>query len=226
MIGLLKELKNMNLGQKIDLDNNDRKRKIWFMSDLHYNHQNILWINQKTRGDRFEDLEEMNQYIIKELKKKVGPDDYLFDLGDLIWKEGPAEVELFSKLLPVRSHRVLGNHDGKNLGAWGKTWKGVYDLLDLIIKKGGEDIRLTLSHYPILDWNHRYRGSWNLHGHCHGGIDLLNEKSAELRLDIGFDSEIASRTGSFLVSFDDILEVMRKKVGGMGFRDWANSKFN
>ena len=85
-----------NLGQKIDLDNNDRKRKIWFMSDLHYNHQNILWINQKTRGDRFKDLDEMNQYIIKELKKKVGPDDYLFDLGDLIWKETGKEYMTFS----------------------------------------------------------------------------------------------------------------------------------
>lgn len=213
-----------NLGQKIDLDNNDRNRKVWFMSDLHYNHQNILWINQKTRGDRFEDLTDMNQYIIKELKEKVDPDDYLFDLGDLIWKEGPAEVELFSKLLPVRSHRVLGNHDGRNLEAWGKCWRSVSDLLDLIIKKGGEDIRLTLSHYPILDWNHRYRGAWNLHGHCHGSIDKLNDKSGELRLDIGFDSDIASRVGSFLIPFEDVLKVMRQKTGGMGFRDWAKEK--
>jgi calcineurin-like phosphoesterase family protein len=168
----------------------------------------------------------MNQYIIKELKTKVGPDDYLFDLGDLIWKETAAEIKIFSDLLPVRSFRLLGNHDGKNLGAWGKTWKGVYDLLDLIIKKGGEDIRLTLSHYPILDWNHRYRGAWNLHGHCHGGVDKLNEESAELRMDIGFDSNIATRTGSFLVSFEDVLTEMKKKTGGLNFRDWSKSKFN
>ena len=216
----------MNLGPKIDLDNNDKKRKVWFMSDLHYNHENILWINKKTRG-HFQDITQMNQYILKELKEKVNKEvDILFDLGDLIWKEGPAEVELFSKLLPVRSHRVMGNHDGKNLGAWGKTWKGVYDLLDLIIKKDGEDIRLTLSHYPILDWNHRYRGAWNLHGHCHGGVDKLNEESGELRLDIGFDSDIATRTGSFLVSFEDVLTEMKKKVGGKNFRDWSKERFN
>ena len=214
-----------NLGQKIDLDNNDRNRKVWFMSDLHYNHQNILWINKKTRG-HFNEVGEMNQYILSELKEKVGPEDIVFDLGDLIWKETTAEIKTFSNLLPVRSYRVLGNHDGKNLGAWGKTWKGVYDLLDLIIKKDGEDIRLTLSHYPILDWNHRYRGAWNLHGHCHGGVDKLNEESGELRLDIGFDSDIATWTGSFLVSFDDILTEMKKKTGGLNFRDWSKSKFN
>ena len=216
----------MNLGQKIDLDNNDRNRKIWFMSDLHYNHGNILWINQPTRGDRFKDLEEMNQYILGELREKVGPDDILFDLGDLIWKEGPAEVEKLSEVLPVRSFRVLGNHDGRNLGAWGKTWRGIYDLLDLIIKKDGEDIRITLSHYPLLDWNHRYRGSWNLHGHCHGGIDTLNNESAELRMDIGFDGKEAQKVGSFLIPFDSILAVMKERTGGIGFRDWAKKRFD
>jgi calcineurin-like phosphoesterase family protein len=216
----------MNLGQKIDLDNNDRNRKIWFMSDLHYNHENILWINQPTRGDRFKDLEEMNQYILSELREKVGPNDILFDLGDLIWKEGPPEIKSFSEVLPVRSFRLLGNHDGKNLVAWGKTWMGVYDILDLIIKKDGEDIRLTLSHYPILDWNHRYRGSWDLHGHCHGGIDKLNNESDELRMDIGFDSEIASRIGSFLIPFEFVLEVMKEKTDGEKFREWAKDKFN
>lgn len=215
-----------NLGPKIDLDNNDKKRKVWFMSDLHYNHENILWINKKTRG-HFEDVERMNQYILKELKEKVNKErDILFDLGDLIWKEGPAEVELFSEVLPVRSYRVLGNHDGKNLVAWGKCWRGIYDILDLIIKYKDEDIRITLSHYPILDWNHRYRGSWNLHGHCHGNIDKLNEESAELRMDIGFDSDIATRTGSFLVSFEDILTKMKKKVEGKNFRDWSKERFN
>ena len=216
-----------NLGQKIDLDNNDRNRKIWFMSDLHYNHRNILWINQPTRGDKFKDLGEMNQYILSELREKVKEGDILFDLGDLIWKEGPPEIKSFSEVLPVRSHRVLGNHDGKNLGAWGKTWKGVYDLLDLIIKKDGEDIRLTLSHYPILDWNHRYRGAWNLHGHCHGGIDLLNDKSGELRMDIGFDGKEAKEVGSFLIPFEHVLTKMKERVGGKNFRDWAkDDKFH
>ena len=215
-----------NLGPKIDLDNNDRNRKVWFMSDLHYNHQNILWINKKTRGDRFSDLTSMNLWITTELKNKVGPEDIVFDLGDLIWKETLAEIKTFSNLLPVRSYRVLGNHDGKNLGAWGKCWRGVYDLLDLIIKKDGEDIRLTLSHYPILDWNHRYRGAWNLHGHCHGNFDDLNVKSGELRMDIGFDSDMATQEGSFLIPFDSILNVMKQRTGGKGFKDWSKERFN
>ena len=215
-----------NLGQKIDLDNNDRNRKIWFMSDLHYNHRNILWINQPTRGDRFKNLEEMNQYILSELREKVKTNDILFDLGDLIWKEGPPEIKSFSEVLPVRSHRVIGNHDGRNLGAWGKCWRSVSDLLDLIVKYRGEDIRITLSHYPLLDWNHRYRGSWNIHGHCHGNLDSLNNESGELRMDIGFDSEIASRVGSFLIPFESVWGEMKERTDRKGFRDWAKEKFN
>ena len=89
----------MKLGPKIDLDNNDRKRKVWFMSDLHYNHINILRINQR----KFDEIDQMNQYILTELKEKVSSDDFLFDLGDLIWREGPAEIKKISEVLPVRS---------------------------------------------------------------------------------------------------------------------------
>ena len=209
-------------GPKIDLDNNDRGRKIWFMSDLHYNHINILQLNNR----KFRGVEEMNQYILGELASKIDSNDILFDLGDLIWKESPSEIKLFSEILPPISYRVLGNHDGKNLEAWGKVWRGVYDLLDLIVKKDGEDIRITLSHFPILDWNHRYRGSWNIHGHCHGGIDSLNKESGELRLDIGFDSEISQEVGSFLIPFDRVLSEMKRRTGGKDFRGWAKNRYN
>jgi hypothetical protein len=45
-------------------------------------------------------------------------------------------------------------------------------------------------------------------------------------MDIGFDSDIASRIGSFLVSFEDVLTEMKKKTGGMNFRDWSKERFN
>jgi len=192
----------MKLGPKIIL--NDRER-LWFMSDLHYNHQNILHINPQTR--LFKDINQMNEYILEELKKKVKPGDILFDLGDLIWREKPSDIALFRDLLPERSYRIWGNHDSeKNLKAWGGVWKIATDLLDVIVKKDGVDQRLVLSHYPILDWNGRFHGSWNIHGHCHGNIDQVNRESGEKRIDVGFDSEIAKKEGSFLIPYEKIWE--------------------
>ena len=212
-----------NFGRKIDLDNGDRGRRIWFASDLHYGHQNILNLNPESRS-RFGSIDVMDDWILEELSSKISSSDILFILGDLIWKESPSDIKNLSAVLPVNSYRVIGNHDGKNLRAWGGCWSGVYDLLDVIIKWKGEDIQATLSHYPILDWNHRYRGSWNIHGHCHGNIDALNNRSGELRLDIGFDSEIAKQEGSFLIPFETVYERMKEKTGGRLFREWANEE--
>lgn len=209
-------------GPKIDLDNNDRNRKVWFMSDLHFNHNNILRLNAR----KFKTIDKMNDYILEEIREKVKEGDILFDLGDLIWRESPREVGLFSGILPPRSFRILGNHDSLNLGAWGSCWGGVYDILDLIIKYKGEDIQFVLSHYPILDWNHRYRGSIALHGHCHGMVDEINNQSGELRIDVGFDSSLSSREGSFLIPFETIYREMKEKVGGIKFRSWAKKKYD
>ena len=215
----------MKLGQKIDLDNNDKKSNIWFMSDLHYNHVNILRLNG---GRGFQNIDEMNEEIVKEIKEKVKPEDILFDLGDLIWKESNEDIKVFKSILPKKSYKIIGNHDNlKNYlsGAWGSTWVGFYDILDLIIKYQREDIQITLSHYPILDWNHRFRGSWNLHGHSHGNVDMVNIGSGELRMDIGYDSTIAKKEGSFLISFQSIYNLMKGLAGGKSFREWANEKF-
>ena len=81
---------------------------------------------------------------------------------------------------------------------------------------------MTLSHYPILEWNHRHFGSIHIHGHCHGNIDrTYNALSNELRIDVGFDGVLAKEKGTFLLSLDDVLEALRKKTGGLDFEVWA-----
>ena len=41
--------------------------RLWFMSDLHYNHANVIKFNKRP----FETVEEMNEYIEEELAVKV-----------------------------------------------------------------------------------------------------------------------------------------------------------
>ena len=54
--------------------------KIYFMSDLHYGHNNV--IKYDDRG--FDTVENMNSYIVSELNK-LNPNDIVFDLGDMFW---------------------------------------------------------------------------------------------------------------------------------------------
>ena len=208
----------MRLPLKVNIDHNHTK--IWFMSDLHLDHENILKINRETRP--FNDMEEMKEYMIDTIKKTVKPGDILFDLGDLVWKDSGETSKLIRDLLPENSYKIIGNHDNQSSY---RDWKARGDIFDFMVTYKKETIKLVVSHYPILDWNGRFHGSLNIHGHCHGNIDIVNQESGELRFDVGFDSIYAKENGSFLIPFEFIYEKAKSITHNQDFHDWAKTAF-
>ena len=81
---------------------------IWFTSDLHFNHLNILKYEPNSRP--FETVDEMNEVLIKNWNDRVKSEDTVFVLGDLSmggWEDGGACIRrLNGKIILVR-----GNHD-------------------------------------------------------------------------------------------------------------------
>ena len=199
----------MRLNEKLNLEEN----RIFFCSDLHYNHRNVLNLSQRP----FKDVGEMNQYLIETLKSTLKSGDIVFDLGDTFWQVKQDEVEKFFKACPenVTWYKVMGNHDkstlyyGDNNAFIGKHYKIISDRLHFNLEYKNETCLLILSHFPELDWHGRFRGSLMLHGHCHGHLDELNKKSGELRVDIGFDGELAKSYGSFLIPFEYIYDYLK-----------------
>lgn len=96
---------------------------IWFMSDPHYGHKNIVrgvteWGGDPTKGaasvDRtrdFNTLEEHNDTLVKNINAVVKPDDILYCLGD--WSFGGLENvwEFRKRLHCLNIHLMFGNHD-------------------------------------------------------------------------------------------------------------------
>ncbi len=91
---------------------------IFFTSDTHYNHSNIVagctkWdvskAGQSTR--KFKTLEEHNNAIVTNINKVVGENDILYHLGD--WSFGGINsIWEFRKQIKCKNvHLVLGNHD-------------------------------------------------------------------------------------------------------------------
>ena len=191
-----------------------KKNKLWFMSDLHYNHENVIKFNRRP----FENVKEMNWHIEQELITKVGPGDILFDMGDLFWKTDETTMKnVISLASPKEWYKILGNHDNYNV--YRKSYIGTLftllsDILEINVDHEGRNYKLTLCHYPMISWNGKARGTLMIHGHCHGNIDNINTESTDLRVDVGFDGALAKKTGSFLISFEDILEYMKEKAGG------------
>lgn len=204
-----------------------KKNKLWFMSDLHYNHENVIKFNRRP----FENVKEMNWYIEQELITKVGPGDILFDMGDLFWKTDETTMKnVISLASPKEWYKILGNHDNYNV--YRKSYIGTLftllsDILEINVDHEGRNYKLTLCHYPMISWNGKARGTLMIHGHCHGNIDNINTESTDLRVDVGFDGALAKKTGSFLISFEDILEYMKEKAGGsLDFMKHAQERCN
>lgn len=207
------------------------KGRILFMSDIHYNHSNIIRHSHRP----FCSIEEMNQYIIQELKDKVKPEDVLFDLGDMTWRLTQQEICDFLDQIPTKNiYKIVGNHDkyGIYYGSGGidvrERLKMIADILDIQVEswRTGKTYMVTTSHYPMISWNHKPHGSIHLHGHCHSNIDSYNDSSSDLRVDLSYDGGLSKSLGSFIIDFEDIIKFFDNKTGGMDYRNWTINRCN
>lgn len=124
---------------------------IWFTSDLHFNHENIIEYCNRP----FYDVFEMNETLIRNYNSLVKPDDEVFILGDLCMGL-PFQWSSIVSRLNGRKTLVLGNHDNEK---YYKTMPSI----EYIIKKAEvllfEGLCILLCHYP---YNEDYRCVKNL----------------------------------------------------------------
>lgn len=192
--------------------------KVWFTSDTHWGHRNIVKFCPERQNEFGLDLNDPDmlkkhdEALIRRWNMTVAKNDTVYILGDFSF----APVEETKKLLEKlhgKKHLILGNHDGSCKGlenyfesvsqikeVWFKTH--VYKFLD-------EHMHCTLCHFPLIAWNRRMHGSIQVHGHLHGSGDEMNKESKELRIDIGFDSSFAN---CGLVSLEQLYSYMKNDV--------------
>jgi calcineurin-like phosphoesterase family protein len=192
---------------------------------VYIGHYNII----KTGPRDFSSVEEMNKSIVETLKGTT-KDNIIFELGDLFWNIRPEYSKKILESIPAKIYKVLGNHDKYKMylendnGFLRKYFETVSDTLEIKVEYQDEITRCFLSHYPLLSWNHKSRGSFMIHGHCHGNIDRINSSSTDLRVDVGYDGELAKSCNNFLIEFKDIYTWFFKKTGGMNFTDWVSKR--
>ena len=202
---------------------------VYFMSDLHYNHENVLKMNNRN----FSGISEMNEYIVDTLKNTIKPGDVIFELGDLFWKTDTKECQSVLESIPTKEiYKIIGNHDkiklydnGENEAPLKKYFKVITDMLDITIESGGKSYMVTLMHYPSIDWNGMYHGSLHIHGHTHGHLDEFEKNQPRLMVDVGFDAQICKNYGNFLIPFSEILRYMNEKTGEKDFYKWAKENY-
>ena len=98
----------MKIPNVFDLDNDKSLGKIYFMSDIHYNHENAINFGQRP----FENVLEMNKYIMETIQNTLKPEDVLFTLGDDFWRMKLPDVSRLIDSFPTKKiYKIMGNHD-------------------------------------------------------------------------------------------------------------------
>ena len=140
-------------------------QKVFFTSDLHFGHENVLRFDKRP----FASVEEMDAELIRRWNAKVGKGDLVYVLGDMIWKSRKGEAEQLIRSLNGQIILIKGNHDRFLHNAKAKAaLAGVKDYDDICVKlENGTKRRCILSHFFIPMYNgHRYQAI-HLHGHSH-----------------------------------------------------------
>lgn len=154
--------------------------EIWFTSDTHYWHSNII-----RHCDRpFEHSYQMNEALIRRHNEMVDPDDTVFHLGDFAFASQRQIIDILNRL-NGHYYMLRGNHD-----KWMRGFEG-HERIEWI--KDYHEMRhdgLVLCHYPLGSWNGMRNGSVMLHGHCHGNYEYSypNSKKCGKIIDVGVDS--------------------------------------
>jgi calcineurin-like phosphoesterase family protein len=128
--------------------------KVYFLSDLHLDHKNILDFSGPLRGGNT--VEEHDDWIISQINSVVKKRDTLYLLGDVAMSQKGLNRILE---IPCKKHLIMGNHDTEPM----LDYLRVFDTVRAYTKYKG----FWISHMPVSNFDFDYRVRGNVHGHTH-----------------------------------------------------------
>jgi calcineurin-like phosphoesterase family protein len=185
------------------------KDKLWFTSDTHFFHENII----KYCNRPFKNALEMNEQILLNWNKLIKKDDDIIIAGDFIHSGNIEKITNLMNKLNGKKWLVYGNHCFQNKferDIFADLFEGRFDSMDFQVEDTEiEDgfLKFHVSHYPCEYWT---RGAIHLHGHIHSSpLFTSNEKLSfkALRYDIGVDNN-----GFKPVSYEEIKVIITKRL--------------
>lgn len=167
---------------------------VFFTSDTHFHHNNIIRFSKRP----YADLDEMHESLITNWNAMIGPKDEVYHLGDFGFCSTD-QAHAILRQLQGRKYFIVGNHDKAIKGRAAEHFEWIKTIHEMKINKQ----HITLCHYPMEAWNHSCHGSWQLHGHTHA--NLASSENIR-RWDVGVDSN-----HMLPVSFEKVKELIGHK---------------
>lgn len=147
---------------------------IWFTSDQHYGHSNIIRFCNRP----FEDVDHMTEVLVQKHNSLVLPGEDVYHLGDLSFQ---LDAEKYVNRLNGKHHLILGNHDHNTFHK--RKRPGVYTSISDTKQLKWNGYTFFLSHYSHRVWPKSHFGAFHLYGHSHGTLPGFGKS-----MDVGVDT--------------------------------------
>lgn len=188
--------------------------KIFFTSDTHFLHENII----KYSNRPFHNAVEMTEYIIEQWNKKVPEDGIVYHLGDFGFGATNRLIQIL-KRLNGKIHLITGNHDRRSLKD--RVYESYFESVSMQRYIYVEGQAIYLNHVPFLcyDGVYRQRKTWQLFGHIHttpNGVDGLDGPRLSMlfptQYDVGVDNNNYAP-----ISFYEVRDIIIKQIENFNY---------
>lgn len=191
---------------------NSSEVNIWFTSDLHFNHNNILQFAERP----WNTVEEMNNALIENWNSAVGEDDIVFDLGDFAFAPSWMWKKILS-LLKGRHILIVGNHDQSRYP--GEYIMSLFERVENQMLLSIDSRKVYLNHYPFLCYAGTYRNKDDaviqLFGHVHSKQNTKGKDKDRLQYLFPYQYDVGVDNNDYKpVSWQQIKEIINKQING------------
>ena len=134
-----------------------REKQIWFTSDTHFLHTNIIRFSNRP----FKDVNHMTEELIRAWNEVVGEDDDVYHLGDVSLGRADKTVTILNRL-NGNIHLITGNHEKSVLDKeyTRNRFKWIKDYYELKVEnqtiEGNKPQLVVMCHYGMRVWNIKY----------------------------------------------------------------------
>lgn len=179
--------------------------KVFFTSDTHFYHTNIIDFCKRP----FKEIEEMNETLIANWNKTVGPNDIIFHLGDFCLGDSEKWNRILDRL-NGNIYLILDNHDLRNFRkSYEERFKSVTMQMNIEI----ENQKICLNHYPFLCYDGSYNGDWQLFGHVHTNKNNTSNDARRLEILFPTQYDVGVDNNNFTpISFAVLKKVIEEQI--------------
>ncbi len=191
---------------------------VFLVSDTHFGHAGVCRFLREdgTKLRPWDNPEEMDEFMVRAWNERVGPNDKVYHLGDVVINR-----RALATLGRLNGDKVLirGNHDIFRDTEYGQYFR---ELRAYHVMNG-----MILSHIPVHEAS-LGRFGVNIHGHLHyqrvkkaRGVDArTGEVLYSDKIDTRYHCVCVEQTPDFApILFEDVLKRIEAEGGTVGFRN-------